>query len=108
MRCKVQKFERSAGCDRLPPGEWIIFGSLPDSTTCENFGSWLRQIGFDVSDDCIKVQHHPKRCSAIVSFPHSEFAVIANWVINNQPFLGLQAVAQPYCKADRDKVVKWA
>ena len=85
----------------LPPGEWIIFGSLPGETTVQNFAAWLREIGFDVSDDRVSVHHHGQRCSAVVSFPHSEFAVLLNWAINKQTFMGLQAEAQPCARADR-------
>lgn len=94
-------FARDPSLRPIPHGEWIVFGSLPATTTVETFAAWLRQIGFDVSDDRVSVKSYGRRCSAIVSFPHSEFAVLVNWVINQQPFLGLQAVAQPYRKADR-------
>ena len=89
--------------DSLPRGEWLMFGSLPAQTTAEKFAEWLHTIGFEVTADRVLVQSYGKHCCAIVSFPHSEFAVIVNWCINQQSFLGLQAVAQPYSKADRLK-----
>lgn len=92
--------------DKLPRGEWVIFGSLPAETTSANFGEWLHTVGFDITPDRVLVQSYGRRCSAIVSFPHSEFAVLVNWVINKQPFIGgFQAVAQPYAKAHRAKVI---
>jgi hypothetical protein len=103
----MANFARDVSFRSMPNGEWITFGSLPDTTTRETFGAWLREIGFDVTDDRISVRSHGKRCSAVVSFPHSEFAVLANWVINQQTFLGLHVVAQPYAKVDRNKVVTW-
>jgi hypothetical protein len=87
--------------DDLPRGEWIVFGRMPAETTADNFAEWLRNLGLDVTPDRILVQSTGRRCSVVVSFPVSEFAALVNWVINNQPFMSLQAVALPYSKKHR-------
>ena len=87
----------------LPKGEWIIFGSMPQETTPANFCEWLREVGFDITPDRISVRKFDRRCSAVVSFPHSEFAFLLNWAINGKKFNGLNVEAQPCAKAARTR-----
>lgn len=101
----MANFERELDFRSLPNGEWILFGSMPDDTTPENFAEWLQQFGFNVIKERIAVKQCGPRCSVIVSFPHSDFARLVNGAIYDQKFHKLSVIAQPYCKADRETLL---
>lgn len=76
----------------LAPGTWLYIKPLPDGATEENLAAYFKQCGLEITPAHIGINRNGSyngQHYAVVSIPEGELAVMVNWVLNQQPFLGV-------------------